>query len=190
MGRLKILLTVLLAAALTACAAAPAPETGAPPPPTAETSPAESESPVPVEQEPELPAESDAGKLPGLIVPPESIRIWQQAMTGEVYWELEVTDQEGIQALTKLLYAEKLVLLEAGAARWPDGGTPLLFELREWGGEGAIVEACTYPQSGYRIQSEDGRSTLRLGEDYYAYPGERCDSLLEFLEEKEIAIIE
>ena len=164
MEKLKCLTALFLAVMLTACSAAPAPETE---PPSAV---AESESP--------------ASAVP--VALPDSIHIWQETMTGEVYWELLVIEPEEIERITALLSVQELAPLKPGAITWPDGGTPLLFALNY---PESTVEACTYPQGGYRIESEDVRGTLRVGEDYYAYPGERCDGLLEFLGEQEIAII-
>ena len=170
MEKLKCLTALFLAVMLTACSAAPAPETAAPAPPPAESPVAESESP--------------ASAVP--VALPDSIHIWQETMTGEVYWELLVIEPEEIERITALLSVQELAPLKPGAITWPDGGTPLLFALNY---PESTVEACTYPQGGYRIESEDSRGTLRVGEDYYAYPGERCDGLLEFLGEQEIAII-
>ena len=166
MEKLKCLTALFLAVMLTACAApaAPPPETSAPPPPPAETSAPESQSPAPA--------------IPAAL--PESIRVQQRGGSGEVYWDLLVTEPEDIQLVAGLLSTEELTPLEGWEERWPSGGSPIIMELNY---SDSAVEACTY-----RKKVGD-RATLRVGEIFYAYPEEKHDKLFEYLGSWEIAFM-
>lgn len=176
--RLPALFLALLL--LTACSA-PAPARSSVP-----EAPAASSAPQPAPESPASSApEQSTAPAPAL---PRSIRLGQPMNNYESRWAwcLEITDPAEIGELAELLSAEGLTPLEPHQPRWPDGGTPVIFTLDYADG---TVEGSTYPQEGYRIESEGGRATLRVGEAFCAWPGESCDALLAFLAGKEVSVV-
>lgn len=164
MEKLKCLMALLLAVMLAACSTpAPTPESAAPPPP-AEVSAPESESP--------------ASAIPAAL--PDSIRVQQRGGSGEVYWDLLITEPEDIQLVAGLLSTEELSPLEGWEERWPNGGSPIIMELNY---SDSAVEACTYHEK------VGDRATLRVGEIFYAYPEEKHNKLFEYLGSWEIAFM-
>ena len=113
-----------------------------------------------------------------------SAHLEQRETTGLLYWELDITDTEELKLLADLLNVDDLSPLKKGQSKWAEGGVAIVFEMSY---ADVTIEGACNPQT---IQQSENRSTLRMGEVYYAYPVETGNTLLKFLKDKNITVVE